>query len=155
MVHIFYQDSRQTFWIMGANLHEMPIVGPIVQQKMASASPTTVPFFIDGTCLPDAVAWGHAPLLMAAVAVLLPPTCGRWWSIGGYPGYVVAGNIVGGTLPMAQGGRKLLWQVLNHNWCCFQLEKWDRTFPKTLFRCSFHLEASANDIDITGSDNKY
>jgi hypothetical protein len=70
MVHIFYQDSRQTFWIVGANLHEMPIVGPIVQQKMASASPTTVPFFIDGTCLPDAVAWGHAPLLMAAVAVL-------------------------------------------------------------------------------------
>lgn len=112
MVHIFYQDSRQTFWIVGANLHEMPIVGPIVQQKMASASPTTVPFFIDGTCLPDAVAWGHAPLLMAAVAVLLPLTCGRWWSIGGYPGYVVAGNIVGGTLPMAQGGRKLLKRTI-------------------------------------------
>ena len=95
---------------MWANLDEVPIIEPIVQQKMAVSTGTSITLLVVRACLPNPMPRRNAPLLMAPVAVFnTAPHCwGR--SVCRYPGDMIARYVVPSVLAVAN--------------CCGKLFKW-------------------------------
>lgn len=72
MIHILDESPREALWAMGADLYEMPIIRPVIQQKMAAASSTSVPLFINSVGFPNPMRRGYTPFLVASVRVFEP-----------------------------------------------------------------------------------
>jgi hypothetical protein len=67
MIHILDESSGEAFWVMGADLYEMPIIRPVIKQKMAAASSTSVPLSINSVGFPNPMRRGYTPFLVASV----------------------------------------------------------------------------------------
>jgi hypothetical protein len=91
---------------MWANLDEVPIIEPIVQQKMAVSTGTSITSLVNSARLPNPMPRRNAPLLMAPVAVF--NTASHWgWSICSYPGDMIARYVVPSVLAVTNCCGKL------------------------------------------------
>jgi hypothetical protein len=89
-----------------ANLDEVSIIEPIVQQKMAMSIGTPITSLVDSACLPNPMPRRNAPLSMAPVAVF--NTASHWgWSVGRYPGDMIARYVVPSVLAVTNCCGKL------------------------------------------------